>query len=251
MLTAVTAAVFTGCKKDAEEQATVTPPPVSADPGVVNIEFKNVVGSQNLELNTGSYTNEMGQPFTVSTFKYYVSNLKLKKTDGSYYSVPNSYYLIDQEVNNSNKMLLTNVPAGTYTALEFVIGVDSTRNCSGAQTGALDAGNGMFWTWNSGYIFLKLEGTSSASTSNSLTFHVGGFKGANNCIRNAAINFSSNLVVSSTTSPRLEINANILEMFKSPTAVDFSTFSFTMGGPTSVTVANNYIDMFSFNSITN
>lgn len=202
--------------------------------------------AQNLELNTGNYTNEIGQPFTVSTFKYYVSNLKLKKTDGTYYSVPNSYYLVDQEVNNSNKMLLSNVPAGTYTALEFVIGVDSTRNCSGAQTGALDAGNGMFWTWNSGYIFLKLEGSSSASTSNSLTFHIGGLE--SNCIRNAAINFSSNLVVSSTKSPILEINANILEMFKSPTAVDFSTFSFTMGGPTSVTVANNYIDMFSFSN---
>lgn len=244
------AIVFTGCKKNDDDQGTVTPP-VSTDPGVVNIEFKNMVGSQNLQLNTGNYTNEMGQPFTVSTFKYYVSNLRLKKSDGTFYSVPNSYYLIDQEVNNSNKILLSNVPAGNYTALEFVIGVDSTRNCSGAQTGALDPGNGMFWTWNSGYIFLKLEGTSSASTSSSLTFHIGGFKGTNNCIRNAAINFSSNLVVSSTKSPILEINANILEMFKSPTAIDFSTTSFTMGGPTSVTVANNYIDMFSFNSITN
>lgn len=29
MLTAITAAVFTGCKKDDEDQATVTPPPVS------------------------------------------------------------------------------------------------------------------------------------------------------------------------------------------------------------------------------
>lgn len=246
MLTAFTTITITGCKKDDTDDAVP-----STDPGTVNVQFNNLVGTQNLELNTGNYTNEMGQPFTVSTFKYYVSNLKLKKTDGTYFTVANSYYLIEQDVANSNKMLLSNLPAGEYTALEFVIGVDSTRNCSGAQTGALDPSEGMFWTWNSGYIFLKFEGNSTVSADSSLTFHIGGYKGANNCIKNATINFTTNLIVNSSKSPKLAIDANVLEMFKSPTAVDFSTFSFSMGGPSSVTVANNYVDMFKFNSITN
>ncbi len=246
MLSAFTAITFTGCKKDDPDDTAPT-----AEAGTLNVQFNNVVGTQNLELNTGNYTNEMGQPFTVSTFKYYVSNLKLKKTDGTYFTVANSYYLVNQEVSNSNKMTLSNVPAGEYTALEFVIGVDSARNCSGAQTGALDPSNGMFWTWNSGYIFLKLEGNSIASVDSGLTFHIGGYKGATNCIKNATINFSTNLVVNSSKAPKLAIDANVLEMFKSPIAVDFSTFSFTMGGPSSVTVADNYADMFKFNAITN
>ena len=66
-----------------------------------------------------------------------------------------------------------------------MIGVDSARNTSGAQLGALDPANSMFWSWNSGYIFVRMEGNSPQSTQpyNKLQFHIGGFKGATNCIK--------------------------------------------------------------------
>jgi hypothetical protein len=61
--------------------------------------------------------------------------------------------------------------------MEFMIGVDSARNNSGAQTGALDPTNGMFWSWSTGYIMAKFEGTSAQSpaAANALKFHIGGF----------------------------------------------------------------------------
>lgn len=222
----------------------------NTEPGTVNIEFKNRAAGNNLELNTTTYSNAMGQDFKFTKFRYILSNFRLKKSDGTYYNVPESYYLIDEAVSNSEKVNLTNVPAGTYTALEFIIGVDSARNTSGAQTGALDPTTGMFWTWNSGYIFVMMEGLAASSPSGDLTFHIGGYKGANNCIRTSTVNFSSNLNVGKDKSPELEIDVNVLEMFKAPNAIDFTTLSNTMGGPTSVLVADNYIDMFTFNSIT-
>ena len=43
----------------------------------------------------------------------------------------------------------------------------------------------MFWTWNNGYIFFKLEGSSDASTADlkRIEHHIGGFKGSNKTMR--------------------------------------------------------------------
>ena len=37
------------------------------------------------------------------------------------------------------------------------LGVDSLRNVTGVQTGALDPAMDMYWTWNTGYVMAKLE----------------------------------------------------------------------------------------------
>ena len=56
------------------------------------------------------------------------------------------------------KLELADIPNGEYTKVNYTIGVDAARNTEGAQDGALDLVNGMFWSWNTGYIFMKMEG---------------------------------------------------------------------------------------------
>jgi hypothetical protein len=65
----------------------------------------------------------------------------------------------------------------TYDKFQFDLGIDSTTNVSGAMGGALDPTNGMYWTWQSGYINFKLEGRSiSCDTRNhEFQFHLGGY----------------------------------------------------------------------------
>ena len=54
-------------------------------------------------------------------------------------------------------------------------------------TGCLDPGaeaSDMYWTWNSGYIFLKMEGkyddrTDTISTASNYFYHIGGFGNLN------------------------------------------------------------------------
>jgi hypothetical protein len=65
---------------------------------------------------------------------------------------------------------------GRYQSLELMLGVDSARNTSGAQTGALAPDSGMFWAWNTGYIHTKLEGTLSRSAAGTFAWHMGGYK---------------------------------------------------------------------------
>ena len=216
--------------------------------GELDLEFDNVVGAQALVLNTGNYTNAAGNAFTVSKFNYYISNIKLTKADGTEWQEPESYHLVQENVAASQALTLKDVPAGDYAKLTFTVGVDSARNVAGAQTGALDPNNEMFWSWNTGYVYTKLEGTSpqSTSTNNGLTFHIGGFKSPNNTIRTVSPALPAAtpaLQVRADRTPEVHLKVDVLGMFNGQTAannIDFRTLSTTMGGANSVKVANNY-----------
>ncbi|PWS28975.1 hypothetical protein DHW03_03840 [Pedobacter yonginense] len=228
---------LTSCKKNDD---TVTPDTKST----FTMEFENQVNGAPLVLNTTSYKNAKGEDFKINIFKYYVSNIKLSKADGTVYLIPESYFLIDAAKSDSQEITLKDIPTGDYTRVEYTIGVDYARNFAGAQTGALDPTNGMFWTWNSGYIFVKFEGTSPQSTAanNALTFHIGGVLDPNNTIRTFAtdINAANPLRIRTDKKPDMHFIVNAAALFTGKADVSFSKLNFTMGGENSVLVANNY-----------
>ena len=126
-----------------------------------------------------------------------MSNISLSNDDGSTtYEFPNSYYLVDATNAASLNIDLEDVPNGDYTKVNFMIGVDSTRNVSGAQEGALDVANGMFWSWNMGYIFMKMEGTVQDSID--FRYHIGGFNWNANNIK---IFYGENAFINIKTEP--------------------------------------------------
>src|SRR5690606_2936849 len=101
-------------------------------------------------------------------------------------------------------------------------GVDSLRNVSGAQTGALDPVHGMFWDWNTGYIMAKFEGNAPASPSNGkLLYHVGGFSGEHNTLQRVTLNLPNTMKLIDN-SAQLKIEADLGEWFKNPHTIDFS-----------------------------
>lgn len=128
------------------------------------------------------YSLADGQQLKVDRLRYYLSNFRLHGSDGQWTSAARSdtdargYYLVDAADPASQKFVLDGLKAGRYDAIEFLVGVDTARNHQGAQTGALDPVHGMFWTWNTGYIFFKLEGQSpqSKASGESVTYHIGG-----------------------------------------------------------------------------
>ena len=124
--------------------------------------------------------NDFGENYSISKLKYYVSNVKFETNEIT--NNQSNVFLIDASKKNIISVL---VPAKKITGISFLLGVDSTLNCSGAQSGALDPLNDMFWTWNNGYIFFKLEGSSDASNADlkRIEHHIGGFKGANKNMR--------------------------------------------------------------------
>ncbi|HKC68487.1 MAG TPA: MbnP family protein [Bacteroidia bacterium] len=213
--------------------------------GKVIIEFKNYAGSSILQLDS-TYQNALGQDFVIANFKYYVGNICLKEISGKNY-IAKDYFLVSEHEDESKQIILNDVPEGNYTAIEFIIGVDSLHNCSGLQQGALDPTKGMFWAWNTGYVFLKLDGHATASKSEGHIFeyHIGGYKQPTNSIRKITLNFKGNKTVSSTNPLSILIKANALEVLKTPTTIDFSKLPSVTDTRNAYIIANNYMDMFS------
>lgn len=138
----------------------------------VVIKMEHNTQGKSLELDSLKYTNEAGNLYSINVLKYYMTNVKLVKTDGSEV-ILGTYNLIDAFDVARNQFTLKSVPNGSYTALKFLLGVDYTNNHTGLQEGDLDPSLGMIWNWNTGYVFLKNEGSfiDSAGIKRSFAYH--------------------------------------------------------------------------------
>ncbi len=235
---------------------TVKTPPNDTDTAVatgraLRLNFNNVVNGHPLVLKNETYTNAFGDEFTVSDYVYYISNIKLFTDDGKEYAEPESYHLVIHHKDSTKTILFKNLPAGNYTRVEFLIGVDSARNTSGAQTGALDPMNGMFWDWNTGYIMARLEGKSAQSPTGVFAYHLGGYKNGG-VIRKVSLPLPNNAVVAEGKRPVITLNSDVAEWFKTPNTVSIKALTIiTSEGLNAIAMANNYADMFSVSKVEN
>ncbi len=239
-----------------------------AQTGALTIQFDNVVGNEDLVLHKKTYKNALEEEFTISLFQYYVSNLCLIKADGSEYVVPqeDSYFLIREHDAKTHTATLNNVPKGKYSAIRFTIGVDSVRNTAdvSARTGCLDVGGegkDMYWAWNSGYIFVKMEGNSSAIAlsetrkQQKFLYHIGLFGGIGekktlNNIKLTTLAFGGKELKIKANQPQyLVIKTDALRLLNGPANISFAKNPSVMAGPYSATIADNYLHMFSFGGI--
>ncbi len=231
------------CKK------TETPFLATTDTGKVFLEFFNVVGGSNLNLNNQWYRNESGDSFRVSRFNYYISNIRLSGDNGAVYREPESYHLVEQSATPGQPTFHVNsVPAGRYNSITFLIGVDSARNVSGAQSGDLDPVLGNFWSWNTGYIMLKFEGVSpqAPTTNGRVVIHTGGFSGANNVLKEVTLPFENPIEVTRNQVPHIHLQADVQRLFGAPNPIGFSqVHTIHMPGAAAKRIAEKYADMFS------
>ncbi len=260
--------LFSSCKKDEHLHTTSDIDP-NRD-GYIVIEFDNKVGPLALILDSPFYTNSFNQNYSISKFDYFISNIVFTNADGTVYTVPqdSSYFLVKENVAGSRKIQLR-IPEGNYTGLKFIVGVDSLRNTKPAseRTGVLDVGGaaaGMYWVWNSGYIFLKMEGefddpADSILTRTPYTYHIGGFGGFSsptiNNIKTVSLAFGAeNAEVREShgaDGPMIHLTIDAGKLVDGSTKVDFNQHSFVMFAPYSVNIANNYAGMFTVDDVHN
>lgn len=255
------AAFVPACKDDTDDDLTGT-----AD---VEIEFDNRAGDAALVFGT-EYTNAAGEKLSFSTFNYFVSNFVLVKDDGTEYVVPKDscYFLCKHDDPDSREVVLKNIPAGDYTGLKFIIGVDSAKSVSpiAERTGVLDpatGASGMYWSWNSGYIFVKVEGTSPQAPVEPSTnerifqYHTGLFGGYDsptlNNLKKVSLETHAGepAKVRRSGGPHFHLYVDVLEMFTAPTNISVATNPTSHAGPYSKTVADNYADMITLDHVHN
>ncbi len=124
-----------------------------------------------------TYVFENGQ-IEFSTLKFYISNVQFLNNEKIVFKESNSFHLFDASDIKSQIFTFT-IPKGLlFTELNFNFGIDSLTNISGAMGGDLDPTKGMYWTWQSGYVNFKIEGTSSLCNNKRKEFqyHLGGYQ---------------------------------------------------------------------------
>jgi len=253
--------VLVACKPDE--------PPTIPRTGSLVIGFDNVAGNQDLQLNTGVYRNAAGEQFSVSLLNYFVSNIRLQRANGTDYIVPqdSSYFLIREADPASQRITLRDVPTGNYVSMTYVLGVDSLRSTldisrrTGVLAPAGGMNGGMYWDWNSGYIFFKLEGTSPQAPldptgARRFQYHVGLFGGYDtrtlNNLRTITVPFGATQpLVQEGQTTQIGIKADVLKVFSGTTPVRIAQNSTVMVSPFSATIASNYASMFQYVPQTN
>jgi hypothetical protein len=208
---------------------------------LLNIHFKHKVGNNKLKLFDETYTNSFNEPFTVNKFKYYISNIIVTSVNGKSQAIKDKYFLIN-EADSFSKVIQIKSSFSEIKTIEFLIGVDSIKNISGVQTGALDPMNGMFWTWNTGYVFAKLEGQSDSAhaPNHAFTYDVGGFRAHEKALRKVVLHINSN------SSNNITINVDVLKWFNAKHDIKISSNPFChQAGTLAMQLADNYSTMFS------
>lgn len=243
-----------------------TPAPDDTKTGAFSIEFDNIVGDETLDFHPREYTNAKGEKFTITSLRYFVSNIKLYQADGSAYMVPQeeSYFLVNAE-DRTTRFTPVMVPEGNYTRMSFILGVDSLRSTMPVEqrTGVLSfdpehghEGGGMYWGWNSGYIFVKFEGlyhpagSQPSDDGEPFRYHIGGFGGYSAPTINNIKEIKLDLTQGGIAQVREGLRSNahllvdVLKIFDGPNAFSIKEHPNVMFSEYSVNIANNFPSMF-------
>lgn len=238
---------FTHCTKKKEE---VTP--ASNQTQSVALRMNPTIGNDPLNFSS-VYTTNSGQKYTLSMFRYYVSNIRLVKTDGSEYNVTGKYLLVTPSVSD---YALGELPVGDYKGIKFTVGIDSATNHSDptpypASHPLAIQSPAMHWSWNSGYIFTMIEGTCDTTVNNTDVLTYGQYShgmffhlGMDPLKREVDLSNSA-FSISAETSKTIAIKADLNKFF---TGIDLKTenTTHTMGTMALATrAANNIPSMFS------
>lgn len=182
-------AILTSCNKD----GCIDPTALNYDSDAKNDDGSCVYLVENL--NFKFYSKLGTQDFAYGTEAQLSSGRKVKFTRAqmylsgfTFYGVGGPYELLDPYMllkADEQDYNLGYLPVGAYTSFSFAEGVDSVANhsdpASFPSASALSSNNPdhMHWAWNSGYIFMVLEGmvdTTAAMNGNanaSFVYHIG------------------------------------------------------------------------------
>ncbi|MDB5272456.1 MAG: hypothetical protein JWO58_823 [Chitinophagaceae bacterium] len=202
------------------------------------------------------YKDTTGRKISFSMAQLYISNVELKKTDGTYYSVADSMVL---QVQDNEQYTVATVPAGNYTQVRFHVGFDPTTNQKNPSLAGLLNKPAMWFnsTWNSseGYVFVNLQGkidTTAAHTAADADLVAFDYKIGTNSNYKLVTMPPKNYTVTPSVPALVHITTSYNKLFDgidltTPSNLTVSTVS-DNATPLAMRLANNISLMFSYES---
>lgn len=236
-------------------------------PGNLTLTFQNSFGTAAFNLDT-EYTTPEGDKIKPDQIRYWISNVVLKKSDGSSYAIPNAYYLIQnckqQVIANSDgsvvlpaqkreTIYIPGIPAGEYAGITFSIGVDSEYNDNlSLQAGELGVMQNMTgdnaWMWFTSYIFSKIGGT--YTNANAETFNFLFETGSNEEYKTIVKAFDVSVKINALNPAAITVKTDAAKLFTGIKITNApkvgNTHHITAGSPSALMseLANNYSTAF-------
>jgi hypothetical protein len=144
----------------------------------VSVHFIPLLQGKNLVMEQYYPIGDGTDSLQIETFQFYLSHIEFRNDTRLVPSTLPEILLIDLQEPSSQHIVGSLAKYQPFNTLHFMLGIDSLTNVSGVFGGVLDPTNGLYWTWQSGYINCKLEGKSTicATRNNQFTFHLGGYE---------------------------------------------------------------------------
>lgn len=212
--------LLTGCKK--EDPAPTPPTPAPASTNTILL-IEHHIDESPLGYNTIQYTNAAGHGYSVTRLEYYISGIKLIRADccDADPVIPGPFYI---NGTASNSFDVGTLPVGTYTGIEFYLGLLPDLNQTGALPTTLENVN-MAWPvpMGGGYHFMKFEGHFLHNgTPTGYAMHLG--RNENLPLVYSAYDFSLG-----GNAGTLALRFNLNEVFRDPHTYDLPNGSQSMG----------------------
>ena len=128
----------------------------------LGISFHHTFSGKPLNLDSLRYENSTDETFSVSRLSYLLGEFELQGIEGNWQAVPRSIQWIDARKHRT-QILLDSMPEGDFKAIRFSLGLSEAVNHSDPNPYAAKhplnpSFNNLHWNWQTGYIFLALEG---------------------------------------------------------------------------------------------
>lgn len=199
------------------------------------LEFKGKYNGNNFVMkNTKINTNNCTT--NIELLKFYLSNITLIKNNGTEVLAKDVALINFENNHNTNnnigEIITLSIEPDNYVGVKFGFGVDNNKNNEDPTTYAegqpLSVYEGMHWSWNTGYIFYKLEGkydtilNATSGLTKSFFFHVG----LNDLYTTKS--FTKNFSLSAGDTSTLRFNIDMQKAFTTSSLnIDLRTENFT------------------------
>lgn len=214
-LTFVVLLGFTACNKNENTEVQLS------------FQFNHLVDGEAVEFDVIRYGNAFGNQYSVSTLKYFVSNITMHKSDGSSILFDDEHYVDARDNSTLIYMPTAKIPVGDYTGISFVFGLDSVKNVTGRFLNPPESL--MEWpiTMGGGYHYMKLEGKfDSATVVKNFQAHTGPTMGNANYFE---VSLSGSAFSCSCENVTIAINMDINKWWQNPNTLDLNEMSAVMG----------------------
>lgn len=227
-------------------------PEVKPTKATLNITFDTRWQDQDFAVEQVYYDN-FGHRIRIDKFMSYISKLGIENDNGNFIELKD-FYLADY---SADPKFTFEVDPGTYNKLLFGLGIPSAYNKNqdpaqypSSSPLSVAGSQGMFWYWDTGYIFTKFEGKADLSGTegepllDNFLFHLG----ADTLYRKMSFNnLAMNLQAGDVKNITLKIQVDQLLGSGDSDDIDIATENITHSNNSmalAIKVADNYSNSF-------